>query len=277
MTEGGASPRATQETQRATDADPARRLRPAILVIAGTDSSGGAGLAADIRTAACHDVNARLAVTAVTAQTDGRVRRIDVMPPALVADQVALALEDGHVSAVKIGMLGNAAVVGAVADALSGYSGPIVLDPVIAASSGGLLLSEGGIATLIARLLPITRLVTPNLPELDILAARLGVPAGADTDAKARALIEAGAGAVLVKGGHGDGQDAVDILYRRDRPPLRLASPRIAATLRGTGCTLATATACRLALGDTAEDACRGAKAFVRRLLRERADLTKSG
>ena len=171
-------------------------------------------------------------------------------------------------------MLGNEAITAAVADALSRFDGPIVLDPVIAASSGGLLLSEIGIATLIARLLPNTCLVTPNLPELDILAARLGAPAGADTDAKARALIKAGAGAVLVKGGHGEGRDAVDILYRHHRSPLRLASPRLVATLRGTGCALATAIACRLAAGDTAEDACRGAKAFVRGLLRDRADLT---
>lgn len=276
MTEGGNSPGATPKTQKATNAGHDHRPRPAILVIAGTDSSGGAGLAADIRTAAAHDVDARLAVTAVTAQTNGKVGRIDVMPPALVAEQIAMALEDGHVAAVKIGMLGNEPIVATVADALARFDGPIVLDPVIAASSGGLLLSESGIATLIERLLPNTRLVTPNLPELAILSARLGVPAGADTDHKADALLDAGARAVLVKGGHGEGRDAVDILYRPDRPPLRLASPRLAATLRGTGCALATAIACRLACGDTAEDACRRAKAFVRRLLRDRADLTKS-
>ncbi|WAP67347.1 bifunctional hydroxymethylpyrimidine kinase/phosphomethylpyrimidine kinase [Jiella pelagia] len=274
MTEGGNSPGATPETPRATDAGPARKTRPAILVVAGTDSSGGAGLAADIRTAAAHDVNVRLAVTAVTAQTDGKVGRIEAMPPALVAEQIAMALED--VSAVKIGMLGTEPIVAAVADGLAGFGGTIVLDPVIAASSGGLLLCEDGLATMTERLLPTTALVTPNLPELDILSARLGVPAGADTDRKAHALLDAGAGAVLVKGGHGEGR-AVDILYRTGRPPLRFASPRIAATLRGTGCALATAIACRLASGDTLEGACEKAKAFVAGLLKGRADFAKSG
>ncbi|NDW04286.1 bifunctional hydroxymethylpyrimidine kinase/phosphomethylpyrimidine kinase [Jiella pacifica] len=277
MTEGGNSPRATPETQKATGGGPNHRKCSAVLVIGGTDSSGGAGLAADIRTAAAHAVDARLAVTAVTAQSDARVGDVETMPPALVAEQVAMALEDGRVSAVKIGMLGNEAIVAAVVDALSRFGGPIVLDPVIAASSGGQLLSEAGIATMTGRLLPITALVTPNLPELDILSGLISVPPGADTDRKAHALLNAGAGAVLVKGGHGEGRDAVDILYRTGRSPIRFASPRIAATLRGTGCALATAIACRLASGDTLEAACEGAKAFVAGLLKGRADLTKSG
>ena len=197
--------------------------RPAILVIGGTDSSGGAGLAADIRAAAAHDVDARLAVTAVTAQTDGRVGLIEAISPAVVAQQIAMAREDGQVSAVKIGMLGNEPVVSAVADALSGFGGPIVLDPVVAATSGGLLLSEAGIATMIHRLLPAIALVTPNLPELAVLAVRLGVASGERTETQARALLDSGKAAVLVKGGHGEGQDAVDSLYRTDRSPARFA------------------------------------------------------
>ena len=254
-----------------------RGLRPAILLVGGTDSSGGAGLAADIRTAAAHDVYARLAVTAVTAQTDGRVGRIETMAPAVVTEQIAVALEDRRVSAVKIGMLGNEPIVAAVADALAGFDGPIVLDPVIAATSGGLLLSEAGIKTTIERLLPITAVATPNLPELVILAARLGLAASEETETRARTLLDAGAGAVLVKGGHGEGRDSVDFLYRTGHSPLRLSSPRITAALRGTGCTLATAIACRLAWPDTLEDACGGAKAFVTILLKGQVDQTQSG
>ena len=251
--------------------------RSAILLVGGTDSSGGAGLAADIRTAAAHGVDARLAVTAVTAQTDGRVGTVHVMRPDLVAAQIAMALEDGRVSAIKIGMLGDAAIVRAVAEALAGFGGPIVLDPVIAATSGGLLLSEDGMAELIGRLLPIAALVTPNLQELAILAARLDVATGADIDTGSRALLDTGAGAVLVKGGHGEGRDSVDILTQAGRPAIRLHSPRLAATLRGTGCTLATAIACRLAAGDTLEDACADAKAFVTRLLKGLPDQPKGG
>ncbi|TFF23018.1 hydroxymethylpyrimidine/phosphomethylpyrimidine kinase [Jiella endophytica] len=257
--------------------------RHTILVIGGTDSSGGAGLAADIRAAAAHGVDARLAVTAVTAQNEGRVGSVAIMSPALVAEQIAMALQDGQVVAVKIGMLGDESVVQAVAGALADFEGPIVLDPVIAASSGGLLLSKAGIASLIERLLPMAALVTPNLPELAILADRLGMPALPDhlgvpvfTSRRAgepvegRALIEAGARAVLVKGGHGEGTEAVDLLYCGSDAacaPLRLTSARLAAELRGTGCMLATAIACGLAKGLALEDACAAGKDHVRGLL----------
>ncbi|MBP0614186.1 bifunctional hydroxymethylpyrimidine kinase/phosphomethylpyrimidine kinase [Jiella mangrovi] len=267
--------------------------RPAILLVGGTDSSGGAGLAADIRAAAAHGVEARLAVTAVTAQTNGMVGTVAPMPPALVAEQIAFALADGRVFAVKIGMLAEAAIVAAVAEALAGFAGPIVLDPVIAASSGGMLLSEEGITGLIERLLPMTTLVTPNLPELSILASRAdgrlaaGDPAPVSQTglrgkteagphshatprdaALVRNLFAAGAGAVLVKGGHETGTEALDVLHRRDGgPPRRFATPRLDAMLRGTGCMLATAIACRLAAGNGLETACGAAKEYVRGLL----------
>ena len=238
--------------------------RPTILVIGGTDSSGGAGLAADIRTAAAHDIDARIAVTAITAQTDHKVGTVTVMPPAPVAEQIAFALEDARVSAVKIGMLGAAATVAGVADALKEFDGPVVLDPVIATSSGGLLLSDAGIASLIARLLPRCALVTPNLPELDILSARIGVKANASVEAKAQALLKAGVTAVLVKGGHGQGSDAIDLLYAANRAPVPFSAPRLDASLRGTGCMLATAIACGLAAGERLENACAMAKSHVR-------------
>ncbi|MBO0664074.1 hydroxymethylpyrimidine/phosphomethylpyrimidine kinase [Jiella sp. MQZ9-1] len=262
-----------------TDPNPesARAGRPVILAIGGTDSSGGAGLAADIRTARDHGIAARLTVTAVTAQSDRAVGQVLTMPPALVGEQVALALEDGQVAAVKIGMLSDAAVIAAVAEALRGYTGPIVLDPVIAASSGGLLLSEAGLDALIAVLVPRVTLVTPNLPELAILAARLGVmqpdAAGTADDhtqhaTGVSALLTTGVRAVLVKGGHAGGAEAVDTLYRSGEPnPFSLPAPRLNASLRGTGCALASAIACRLADGDALEDACRIAKTYVGGLL----------
>lgn len=242
---------------------------PTVLVVGGTDSSGGAGLAADICTTAAFDVAARLAVTAVTAQSDARVGTVRIMPPALVAEQIGLALADGSVDAVKIGMLGAAATVEAVADALAPFEGAVVLDPVLAASSGGLLLEEAGIARLLERLLPRTSLLTPNLPELDLLADRLGLPPGMSVEEKAAEILERGVGAVLVKGGHADGSFALDTLVRPEGPPFCFQSRRIAARLRGTGCMLATAIAAGLARQKALAIACQEAKSYLDDRFRE--------
>jgi len=237
--------------------------RPTILAIGGTDSSGGAGLAADIRAASALDVTARLAVTAVTAQSDAGVGTVCQMTRELVAEQIALAMADGHVAAVKIGMLGDAATIEAVESALAWFEGPIVLDPVIAASAGGLLLDRAGFERLIERLLPRTYLVTPNLPELDLMEERLGLPPGASIEDKAGCILDRGARAVLVKGGHAEGSVATDILFCRDCPPVRFETSRVPVRLRGTGCMLATAIAAGLAQGQPLVAACEWAKAYL--------------
>ena len=244
--------------------------RPTILAVAGTDSSGGAGLAADLLAAEALGARLRWAVTAVTAQTDRAVGMVQGIPPALVRQQIEMALSDSDVRGAKLGMLGTAAVAGAVADALEEFAarGSVVLDPVLMSSSGALLLDDAGTAVLIERLLPMAALVTPNLPELRHLANLLGAGPTASVAQQAAFLMRAGARAVLVKGGHGEGSDAEDLLFQRHRSlPQVFASRRLNAQMRGTGCRLATAITVRLAAGDGLAAACSAAKAYLAGLL----------
>lgn len=245
---------------------------PSILAIAGSDSSGGAGLVADIVTARDLRADIRIAITAVTAQSDAAVGGCEAVSAELVGRQIALALEDGAVGAVKIGMLGTGTVAEGVADALADFAGrrPIVLDPVLASTSGARLLDETGIACLLGRLLPMASVVTPNLVELGLLAARLGLAGGSSVPQQAAALMCAGARAVLVKGGHGEGPVAEDILFQRHGDPVRMATARLPAAMRGTGCRLSTAIAVRLAAGDPLETACRAGKAYLTAQLLDR-------
>ncbi len=234
-----------------------------VLAIAGSDSSGGAGIAADIR--AAHDLGATLclAVTAVTAQSDREVTAIQPVPPAVLREQVRLALGDGAVGAVKIGMLGSAAAVETVAEALAAYRHlPVVLDPVVASSSGRRLLDDPAMAVFIERMLPLATLLTPNLPELRILAGGI---AGAEPPAtiaeQAEIVLAAGTRAVLVKGGHGNGESAVDLLFEPGGgAPNRFSAPRLPVAMRGTGCMLSTAICVHLAQGDSLAASCRRGK-----------------
>jgi len=244
-------------------------VRPAVLVIAGSDSSGGAGLARDLRVLAQLAVDGLCAVTAVTAQSDGRVTAVHHVPPAMVRAQIEAAFETRAVDAIKIGMLGNRACVEAVAASVGMQPAiPVVLDPVLSSSSGGVLLDEGGITALKERLLPRATIATPNLPEAAVLLGEDPPADDAALVAQARRIVELGAQAVLLKGGHGAREEAVDWLVARGRPAERLASPRVRATLRGTGCALASAIACGLARGEPLLEACRAAKALVLAQLR---------
>ncbi len=254
--------------------------RPAVLVIAGSDSSGGAGLARDVRTLADFGADALCVVTAVTSQSNRRVASIHHVPPAAVRAQIEAAFETREPGAVKLGMLGSRATVDAVAEGLRGHEAlPWVLDPVLAASSGGALLDAEGIAAMKERLLPHATLVTPNIPEAAVLLDERPVvllderPADdeAALTAQARRILALGPRAVLLKGGHGRGDEAVDWLISQDRAPERIASPRIRAEQRGTGCALASAIAAQLALGESLGEACRRAKAYVVELLRAAA------
>lgn len=220
-------------------------MSSAVLFIGGMDSSGGAGLSRDCATAAEVGVEARVAVTAVTAQNDRAVTAIHPVPPDVVTAQIAAAEE---VAAIKIGMLCSARIVDAVAAALP--RAPRVLDPVLKSSSGRDLLDAEGIDLLVARLLPATDLLTPNLPELSVLARHLGVTA-ADETACVEALFAHGCGAVLVKGGHAaPTPSSEDRLYVAGAPPARFSRPRIGVDLRGTGCFLASAIAAQLSCGN---------------------------
>jgi len=240
----------------------------AVLVIAGTDSSGGAGLARDVRTLARLGAGALCAVTAVTAQSDGEVSAVHLIPPELVRAQMAAALATGRIAAIKIGMLGTGATVRAVSASLPPRAvTPLVLDPVLAASSGGELLDAAGRAALLEALLPRATILTPNIPEA---AALLGLPAArsdAELVQQGQALLALGAENVLLKGGHGSGGQAIDLLLTHGRAVRSLAAPRRATTRRGTGCALAAAIAAGLAAGLEVVDACARAKRHVNELL----------
>ena len=230
-----------------------------LLLIGGLDSSGGAGILRDAATAAQHGVPYRTAVTAVTAQTDAAVTTIHLVPAPVIRAQIAAA---GEVAAIKIGMLGTAAIVTAIADALPPV--PLVLDPVLRASSGRALLDPPGLRLLIGRLLPRCMLLTPNLPELALLGRALGLPEGTTEAEIAAALIAAGARNVLVKGGHAATPGRCeDRLYRATGTVLRFAGPRHRATLRGTGCQLATGIAAEIALGRALPEAIPRARALL--------------
>lgn len=237
-----------------------------ILVIAGSDPSGGAGLSRDIDTIARLGASARPVVTAVTAQTDRAVSRVACLPPGLIAEQLVAALDDGRPQAVKIGMLGNAAIVEAVADRLTRADPlPVVLDPVLAASSGRPLLDAAGRTAMLERLLPLVTLLTPNRPEAAALCGAPKALAEADFARQALHMLERGPRFVLLKGGHGDDRAAVDRLYGKDGLRQSFEAPCAAGSARGTGCTLASAIAVLLAQGHGMAEAVRQAKDFVLR------------
>ena len=248
--------------------------RPTVLVIAGSDSSGGAGLARDLAALRDQGVDAVCTLTAVTAQSDRRVHAVHPVPAPVIVAQIRAALESRPIGAVKIGMLGHAASVHAVVEGLAQSPPvPLVLDPVLRASSGAALLDAEGESAMRERLFPLTTLLTPNLPEA---AHLVGLAASADADTAtrlewARRLLELGPRAVLIKGGHASDEAAADLLASGDGRRRWFASPRIAASCRGTGCALASAIAAALACGEPLEEACWHAREYVLNLLAETA------
>jgi len=237
------------------------------LTIAGSDSSGGAGIQADLRTFAAHGVFGTTAVTALTAQNTVDVRGVWTPPVESVTAQIAAVVEDFDISAVKIGMLATAPIAGAVADALVRHRLPnVVLDTVMVAKGGHDLLDKDAVAILRDRLIPLARVITPNVPEAEVLTGlRLNRPT--DLHVAARALVDAGAAAALVKGGHLDGAP-VDVLYDGTQV-VEFSGERVRSRhTHGTGCTLSSAIAARLALGDSLEAAVRAAKAYVSAAIR---------
>jgi hydroxymethylpyrimidine/phosphomethylpyrimidine kinase len=246
-----------------------------VLVIAGSDSSGGAGLTRDVDTLARLGARALCALTAVTAQSDRQVSAVHLVPPEVIRAQIEAAFATGRPGAVKIGMLGTRAGVLAVAEALAASPAvPVVLDPVLASSSGRPLLDTDGRAALRETLLPRATLITPNIPEA---AALLGAePAVSEQQllGQGEALLALGAGAVLLKGGHAAGTHSTDILLTRALPTgaasvQRLSAPRSARSHRGTGCALASAIAAALAQGHDLLQACARGKQYVTALFQQ--------
>ncbi|WP_375455818.1 bifunctional hydroxymethylpyrimidine kinase/phosphomethylpyrimidine kinase [uncultured Methylobacterium sp.] len=254
-------------------------MTPIALTIAGSDSSGGAGIQADLKTFSALGVYGASAITALTAQNTLGVQGIHDVPADFVAAQIASVFSDLAVTAVKIGMLSQPAVIAAVADALERYAIPgripVVLDPVMVATSGDRLISDDAVALLRSRLMPLADLVTPNLPEAAALLDEAPAVDENGAAAQARRLVTAGARAVLIKGGHAAGDESVDHLLTRDGVLRRFSGPRYATrNTHGTGCTLSAAAAAGLARGLGLEAAVAGAKAYVAAAIASADDLT---
>jgi hydroxymethylpyrimidine/phosphomethylpyrimidine kinase len=234
---------------------------PVVLTIAGSDPSGGAGIQADVKTFATLGVFGAAVVTALTAQNTRGVRGIEAVSPDFVVQQLDAVLDDLDVRAIKTGMLGRAAVVEAVATRLSaGPPIPLVVDPVLVATAGQALAEPPAVETIRRRLLPLAALVTPNLPEAEALTGRR-VTTPAEMHDAARALIDLGARAALVKGGH-LADAALDVLHDGTTTH-ELSAPRAPGTFHGTGCALSAAVAVGLARGATLHDAVAAAKRYV--------------
>jgi hydroxymethylpyrimidine/phosphomethylpyrimidine kinase len=237
---------------------------PIALTIAGSDSSGGAGIQADLKTFAAFGVYGASVITALTAQNTRGVAGVHVVPAEFVTAQLDAVLGDLDVRAVKTGMLARSDVIEAVVAGVRRWTPPhLVVDPVMIATSGDELLAPDAVATLRTALLPLARVLTPNLPE----AARLlGEAVAVDRQAierQGRALLALGCGAVLIKGGHGGGAESVDYLFEGEAV-MPLSAPRSPTrNTHGTGCTLASAIAAGLALGLDLATAVRRAKDYV--------------
>jgi hydroxymethylpyrimidine/phosphomethylpyrimidine kinase len=235
--------------------------RPRVLAIAGSDSGGGAGIQADLKTMLALGVHGMTVVTAVTAQNSLGVQGYWELPPDAVRAQLASVLGDIGADAIKTGMLASPTIVHAVCDELAQVRVPLIVDPVAVSKHGDSLLSEGTVAAIRERLLPLATMVTPNLPEAELLS---GVPIAGEADmlAAARVIAAMGPRWVLVKGGHLPG-NPVDLLVSETQV-IRYPGPRIASRhTHGTGCTLASAIAAERALGADIPAAVAAARAYV--------------
>ena len=238
---------------------------PRLLSIAGSDSGGGAGIQADLKTFSALGCFGMTAITALTAQNTTGVRAIHGVPPDMLRDQIDAVVEDIGVDAVKIGMLHSPEIVQAVANAIDRHTLPhVVLDPVMVATSGAVLIDSPAIAALVRELFGRAVLVTPNLDEASLLVGRT-LTNEDDMQAAALELLAKGAHAVLIKGGHLAGDVVCDLLQVAGAAPHWMRALRIAtANTHGTGCTLSSAIAAYLALGLPMLDAVEAARAYVR-------------
>jgi hydroxymethylpyrimidine/phosphomethylpyrimidine kinase len=238
-------------------------MTPIALTIAGSDSSGSAGIQADLKTFGALGVHGACAIAALTAQSTKGVDDVLPVPPEFVLAQMRSVASDLDVKAIKIGMLATGPIIEAVADGLDEFPGvPVVLDPVMASHSGDPLLDEGAVDTLKSVLIPAATLVTPNLFEAAMLLGEVKARDAEQMSAQAQRLRDLGAKAVLVKGGHLDGE-AIDVLLD-DLGEARLEAPRhVTENTHGTGCTLSSAIAAGLAKGETLDKAVKDAKVYV--------------
>ncbi len=237
-----------------------------VLIVAGSDSGGGAGIQADLKTVSAFGVWGSTAITALTAQNTLGVGGIHTIPPEFVAAQISAVLDDIGADAVKTGMLANAAIVACVAKTVAD-AGPVVVDPVMVAKGGARLLAEDAVCAVRERLLPAAALVTPNIPEAEVLSG-MAVRTLEDMERAGRKLCTLGARAVLVKGGHLEGDTVTDVLVEGSMVT-RFSHARIRTrNTHGTGCTLSAAIAAQLALGRDLATAVAEARAYVHLAMR---------
>jgi hydroxymethylpyrimidine/phosphomethylpyrimidine kinase len=245
------------------------------LTIAGSDSGGGAGIQADLKAMSALGVYGASVITAITAQNTRAVTAVEEVSVSMIAAQIAAVRDDLDVKAVKIGMLSSAAIIETVAEGLRGFAGPIVLDPVMVAKSGDALLRDDAVEALKKHLLPLATILTPNLPE----AAHLLSTAPAwDEDAmleQGEALLAFGPKAVLMKGGHGAGDECVDFLISEAHVPVAFRAARLdTKNTHGTGCTLSSAIAAGLAKGMDVTQAVGEAHEYLQGAIRKADRLT---
>ncbi|MEM9224618.1 MAG: bifunctional hydroxymethylpyrimidine kinase/phosphomethylpyrimidine kinase [Pseudomonadota bacterium] len=232
------------------------------LTIAGSDSGGGAGIQADLKTFSALGVYGASVITAITAQNTLGVSGVHAIPSEMVGAQIDAVLGDLDVRAIKIGMVAEVAVIDTIAQRLSQAKIPVVLDPVMVATSGDRLISDGAEAALRESLMPLATVVTPNLPEAAVLLGCRKAESVAEMEDQARALAAVG-GAVLLKGGHLSDAESVDVLATRGHVS-RVSAPRVdTRNTHGTGCTLSSAIAAQLAKGDDLGAAVEAAKSYV--------------
>ncbi len=248
---------------------------PAVLLIGGSESGGGAGLQADLRAVHAHGLAGACVVTAATAQNTREVRSLNTLSANQVSAQMEAVLADIRISAIKLGMLGTAPTARRIFERICTLGLPIVLDPVLVASSGGRLLDDAGLKFVREKLLPNCTLITPNLPEAEALLGRQLDSLKARRLA-ARELVAMGAKAVLLKGGHSKGPRLIDIYAEADQL-IELEARRLPLQTHGTGCTYASAIAAGLALGLSLESAVKAAHVYLQAALRRPLRLGRDG
>jgi hydroxymethylpyrimidine/phosphomethylpyrimidine kinase len=239
-------------------------MTPVALTIAGSDSSGGAGIQADLKTFAALGVYGASAITALTAQNTKGVTGIHAVPAEFVTAQIDAVFSDLDVGAVKIGMVAQRASIDAIAAALKRWAPRhVVLDPVMVATSGDRLLAPEAVEALRKNLIPLASVITPNLPEAAALLDEAMATNEAGVESQGRRLLAFGCRAVLIKGGHGEGAESIDYLISAQET-IALSAPRVATqSTHGTGCSLSSAVAAGLAKGEPLEQAVRNAKTWI--------------
>lgn len=238
------------------------------LTIAGSDSGGGAGIQADVKTFSALGVYGASVITAVTAQNTSAVTAVHEVPSDVVSAQIAAVLDDLSVDAVKLGMLFSPAIIAETAEHLRFFNGPVVLDPVMIAKSGDSLLQDVAVDAMIAEMLPLASILTPNLPEAAKLLGCEPARTTAEMILQGKALLQMGPKAVLMKGGHGAGETLTDLLIS-PHYQVELTAPRLdTQNTHGTGCTLSSAIAAGLATGLDTEHAVRMAHSYLQKAIR---------